>query len=137
MERMSNISAYQPLKVSDPVFLVLESTTISGYIMEIDETDRWKKLYTVKTPLGTVKNVLSNSIRLRHVEDLSHVVIPDEIKKYTTGRLMQILRGYREGWSHTYWGAPPFSREVVKAELRQRPHVSTKRERRIFSKRTK
>jgi hypothetical protein len=137
MERMSNIPAYQPLKVSDPVFLRLESKTISGYIMEIDETDRWKKLYTVKTPLGTVKNVPSNSIQLRHVEDLSHIVIPDEIKEYTTAHLLQILQGYRKGWSHAYWGTLPFSREVVKAELRRRPHVPTKRERKIFSKRTK
>ena len=133
-EKEAKKNAPQPrsfdFEVGSPVFITLESKTISGYVM-IKDGD----LFEVKTPLGRIKNVKRSNLRNRFVEDLSGVEIPAELKEYSTGNLLNMMRIFRTGYS-SYWGAPKFTESQVKAELRLRPHVTTKGERKIFKKYT-
>lgn len=122
-------TACSDLEVGSPVFVTLESKTISGYVMAKDGD-----LFEVKTPLGRIKNVKKESLRWRFVEDVSKVEIPAELKKCSNRTLLLMMSSFRAGCS-SYW-RPPFTESQVKAELRLRPHVTTKGERKTFKKYT-
>jgi len=125
------------LKEGDAVYLTLEGKTISGYIMKtkivkFTRTETKSIVYNIKTPYGVIKDIERKCIRTRNVEDLSNVVLPPEIKQYSTVNLLKMLQMYRCGWDEYFNGKQIFTIEQIKAELRFRPHMPSKRERRIF-----
>lgn len=130
LTQRTNLKKY--LDVGDPVFVTIEGKTISGRI-----TCRHSDvLFDVNTPYGVITklNCYKSEVRARFVQDLSHVIIPDELKTMTTHMLLNMLQGHRSGYDY---GSPQFSVEEIKAELRHRPHIPTKSEKKIFVKRIK
>lgn len=121
------------LDVGSSVYVTIDGKTVSGYI--VNKNDEWR--FDVKTPYGIVRNVdvFKGEIRGRLVQDLSQVEIPEEVKKCTTGRLLSLLNAHRKPYG--YWSTPEFTEEQIKAELKNRPHVPTKGEKRIYEKRIK
>ena len=128
------------LKEDAPVFVKFEGKTISGRIIKVRKekrTVKWSNtvnrtkeftVYDVKTPLGVITVPLSwEHIQFRHVEDLSNVEIPDELKKLSTRHLLAMLRWER------IWQDGKYSKQELKAELALRPHVRTKRELQKFN----
>ena len=110
-------------KINDPVFVKFNENEISGYIIEKNNLT-----CIIKTPLGNITTQL-NKIRTRFVEDLSHIEIPQKLKTINTHTLLTYLKTARLlGHSHG------FSREQIKAELKLRPHITTKNELKKFNK---
>jgi hypothetical protein len=118
------------LHVGDPVFLTMKGKTISGYIVKKHKDGT----YDVKTPYGIITTTKEYSVRKRFVEDLSGVIVPEELKTYTTPDLLKLLNWYRRGHTQVLNDATIISREQIKAELKTRPHIPTKKEKSIFSK---
>lgn len=131
---------YDKLKEGDPVFVKFEGKKISGRIIKVRKekrTVKWSNkanrteeftIYDVKTPLGEITMPDSfDYIQLRHVEDLSNVEIPEELKKLNTHHLLAMLREER------IWQDGKYSKQELKAELALRPHVRTKRELQKFN----
>jgi hypothetical protein len=118
------------LHVGDAVFLTTKGKTISGYVV----TEHKDGTYNVKTPYGIITTTKEYSIRKRYVEDLSDVIVPEELKTYTTPNLLKLLNWYRRGYTQVLNDATIISREQIKAELKTRPHIPTKKEKSIFSK---
>jgi len=89
-----------------------------------------------------MKNVPKSSLRLRYYEDLSHVVIPDELKAFTTPDLLSELNSRRGGYCYDDDGYyqfkhSKFTDDQIRAELRTRPNIGNKRGRRAVSKYSK
>lgn len=130
--RQKSSTIRRDFEVGSPVFVTLEGKTISGYVMS-RSGDGYFSTYEVKTPLGRIKDVKGSDIRGRYMEDLSGVEIPKELKECPTVKLLNMLQTFRSG-SYSYYTGPEFTKDQIKAELRLRPHISTKRERKIFKK---
>lgn len=124
-------------EVGNPVFITLGGKTISGYVMS-RASEGYFSTYEVKTPLGRIKDVAWTNIKRRFVEDLSGVYIPKELKEYSTGNLLHMLQAFRNGsYSYYYHHAGcKFTETEIKAELRLRPHVPSKGEKKVFKKYT-
>jgi hypothetical protein len=133
-EMMKKVEQVRGLKENSPVFVTIDGKTVSGYI--IKKVDDY--VYDIKTPYGVLEGVNSFEkgveVRGRLVEKLDDVVIPEELKKCSTGELLRMLGFYRKGGHSDYWGTPQFSEREIKAELRNRPHIPTKREKKIFQR---
>jgi hypothetical protein len=114
------------LKAGTPVFVTIEGKTISGYVVGANKDYG----YTVSTPHGTIEDVKSSEVRRRVVQDLSNVEVPEELKSMSTKQLLSMLQGTRSGSWHTN-----HTPEQIKAELKNRPHVETKGERKVYKKR--
>lgn len=117
--------------VGDSVFVIIEGNTVSGYIVKRHNREE----YDVNTPYGIINNLFiwsdkKRQIRRRIIEDLSDVKIPDELKNIHTEKLIKILRSVNRGMHSIY------TREQIKAELKNRPHIPHKREKKIFKKLT-
>lgn len=134
--------ALSNLKEGDPIFVKFDGKEISGKIIKVRKEKRkvqWTNtvtktheftVYDVMTPLGEVTVPQSwEHIRLRYVEDLSHVEIPEELKIINTQLLLSYLKSARK-----YGECCGFSREQIKAELALRPHIKTKGEQKKFNK---
>jgi hypothetical protein len=76
------------------------------------------KKFTVKTNETYHKYVPGQEITKRIKRDLSHVLIPDDIKNMTTGNLLLELRQSR---------AMGYDDIELKAELNNRPHIKSKK----------
>lgn len=123
-----NKQATNKLKVGDPVFVTLEGKTVSGYIVKEREAYR----YDVSTPHGVIEGLDYGSVRRRVIMDLSNVEVPEELKSKSTMNLLGMLQGFRSGnWSVLRRG---ITEEQVRAELKNRPHVPTKGEKKVFEK---
>jgi hypothetical protein len=122
------------LGVGDPVFITIDGKTISGRIVG----SHGNYVFDVNTPYGRITDISAHESKMckRFVEDLSHVKVPEELKTMSTHRLLKLLQDYRCG-NFEYWGTPKWTKEQLKAELMLRPHVPTKGEKRIFTKRIK
>ena len=111
-------------KVGTPVFVTLEGKTVSGYIVGVNNYE-----YEVFTPHGTIKNLKYTEVRRRTVEDLCNVEVPEELKGMSTKQLLAMLQGTRSG------NCIKYTSKQIKAELKNRPHVETKGERKVYEKR--
>lgn len=120
------------LHVNDPVYVTIKGKTVCGYITRVDGY-----IYDVKTPYGVVEKLLRSEIRKREVENLDDVVIPEELKTYTTVKLLELLKWRRMGYTHKLSNGVVVTREQLKAELKTRPHISNKNEKKIYLKRIK
>jgi hypothetical protein len=118
------------LDINDPVFLTKDGKTISGYVVKKHKDGT----YNVKTPYGIIQTSADYRIRKRYVEDLSGVIIPDELKTFHTTYLLKLLNWYRRGHTEVLKDGTILKREQIKAELKNRPHIPTKREKNTFSK---
>lgn len=124
VNKLKDVEKHKPLGVKDRVFVVIDSSTIVGYI-----TEKTGDTFTVSTPYGVMKNVELKYLSRRYYEDLSHVVIPDELKSISTNTLLSELR-FRRSYSYSYNDyhcgtfISKFDDEQIKAELRLRPHVN-------------
>jgi hypothetical protein len=118
------------LQTGDPVFLTTKGKTISGYVVKKHKDGT----YDVKTPYNIITTTKEYSIRKRYVEDLSDVIVPEELKTYNTVYLLKLLNWYRVGHTEVLNDGTIVSRKQIKAELKNRPHIPTKKERKIFSK---
>jgi len=118
------------LQVGRSVFLTTKGKTISGYIVKKhkDET------YDVNTPYGIITTTNEYKVRGRYVEDLSNVIVPEELKTYSTPYLLKLLNWYRRNYTEVLKDGTILTTEHIKAELKNRPHIPTKGERKIFSK---
>lgn len=101
------------------VFVDKDSATIIGYVLEVKDG-----LYKISTPYGIMKDLERKYLRKRDYRDLSHVVIPDELKKISTGELLSELRVLTYGYDDY---RPKFSEDEIRAELRNRPNIHKKR----------
>lgn len=116
------------LKVGDPVFVTLEGKTVSGYIVK----ERKPYRYDVSTPHGVIEDLGYGNVRRRVVMDLSNVEIPEELKNESTRNLLRMLQGFRcDNWLVLRKG---ITEEQVRAELKNRPHIPTKGEKKVFEK---
>jgi uncharacterized protein (DUF488 family) len=115
------------LNQGDPIFITLNGKTISGYISNISSSD----IYDVNTPYGLIKGIKRKNIRGRNVVNYNNVTIPEELKTKSTKSLLKILQCFRNG----SWNVSNnFTEDQVRAELKNRPHIPTKGEKKIFKK---
>jgi hypothetical protein len=121
------------LQIGDPVFLTMKGKTISGYVVKKHKDGN----YDVKTPYGIITNTTEMHVRKRFVEDLSNVIIPEELKTHTTQHLLKLLNWYRVGHTEVLKDGTILSREHIKTELKNRPHIPTKKEKSFFQKQIK
>lgn len=122
------------LDVGDPVSITIDGKTISGRITKVYGNG----VYDVNTPYGVITNhdKVTFEIRYRPVQDLTNVVVPEELKTISTHKLLKLLQEHRSG-NAEYYEAPTWTKEQIKAELMYRPHVPTKGEKKLFLSRVK
>lgn len=120
------------LHVNDPVYVTIKGKTVCGYITRVDGY-----IYDVKTPYGVVEKLLRSEIRKRVVENLDNVVVPEELKTFTTVKLLELLRLYRVGYTHKLSNGIVVTKEQLKAELKNRPHIPAKNEKKVYQERIK
>lgn len=129
------------LEVGDRVYVILEGLTVIGYLVELHKEKKWVKRtrttkeraivesFDVSTPYGKLKKIERRNLRFRHYRDLSHVIIPEELKEIPTQDLISEVRrdytGYYANWDDGYYRPPTrdFSSDEIRAELRNRPSV--------------
>jgi len=143
-EAMKQIADYnehhEPINVGDPVWI---RTKINGKIEEL--TGYLTKLHkngTVDVKSGTlnfkeidVKTWKSGfRIRKRHIDDLSHIEIPEELKSINTKNLLRAFKAQ----AHTHYGSSDYYKRgiwinqkmydtlCVKAELNTREDIPNK-----------
>lgn len=117
--------SYAPLGVEDPVFIIINGVSFSGYIVKII-TSREK--YIVSTPHGEM-TVSREQIKKRYVEDYSNVTIPEVLKKMRTKELLRQLSytGEYRYDDNEYW-VKSYGQDELRAELANREHIPSKRE---------
>jgi len=131
-------SIFRNLKVTDRVTVTIDGVTLIGYVLKVDGDD-----HTISTPYGVMKNISRSNLRLRYFKDLSHIVIPEELKAITLGELQQELNGRRNGCNYNdeeYWPKSylsKYSDDEIRAELRTRPNIRKKRCQRVVNKHSK
>jgi hypothetical protein len=126
------------LEIGDRVYVDLGGLTVIGYLVELNKEKKWIKrtktikekviieTFDVSTPYGKLKNIERKNLRYRDYQDLSHVVIPEELKEIPTQDLLTDVRSERVG-RYSDDGYRPathdFSSDEIRAELRNRPNV--------------
>lgn len=133
----SEWSPYRKLKATDRVTVNIDGNTVIGYILAISGDN-----HTISTPYGIMKNIPKSKLRLRYFKDLSHVVIPEELKTFTTPDLLSELNNRRNGYDYDDDGyyqprTSKFSDDQIRAELRTRPNIGNSRSRKIVKKYSK
>lgn len=132
-----NTNDYHPLnkeiEKDTRVYVTDKGVTMVGYVLSVKDS-----LYTISTPYGIMKNVELSKLRYRTYKDLSHVIIPAELKTMSTSLLLDELRNYTVGNSDYFdeyiprWTAQ-FTEDELRAELRNRPNIRAKRGRRTVN----
>lgn len=120
-------------KVTDRVRVSVESCTIVGYILEVIEGEnQTEDIFVVSTPFGIMRNVPYKNMDHRYYEDLSGIIIPEELKAISTQNLLLEIKDRRTGHNHSFivkggsWVTPmkEFSDQEIRAELRNRPNYT-------------
>lgn len=132
----------RPIKATDRVTVTIDGITTIGYVLSVSkELVKYSKThnvlvdtFTISTPYGIMKNVPRNKVSLRYYKDLSHIVIPEELKTMSTKWLMSELSSHRSGFYcydddegyHPQFSSK-FSEDEIRAELRTRPNIRSKK----------
>ncbi len=138
------------LNVGTPVRLDYRSTSFVGYIVKIHKGEsRWKDTFDIISPHGLLEYIPKYSdgndfkITKRTVQDMSGVVIPDELKDIHTKTLLKMLNHARMYWWYNEEQIGPplkIGYDEIKAELANREHIPTRREKKVmrqYKKKTK
>lgn len=92
--------------------------------------------YNVSSSLGYYRNISKHRVGTRNVQDLSHINIPEVLKKITTNRLLnaykkscktvEINGSYMYKSTGVMIRGTKYSGDVIKAELANREHIYSK-----------
>jgi hypothetical protein len=127
-------AALRKMKTGDAVSVTIKSMSFSGYISAV-RTKNGEEVYDVSSVNGELTGIKRSQLKWRYVEDLSNVKIPAELKKLNTRHLLSLLSEARVNrYEKADYHGKNFSIRQLKAELKLREHMPSKRERRAFPK---
>jgi len=138
--KKENSNAYRrafptgPLDAGENCTVTMQGITIIGQVTAVRKLRSGDIRYDVMTPMGELINLGQFKVKRRYKQDLSHVKIPEALKKISTPDLLSMLNSYRIcGYSdESHWVR--FTDSEIKAELANRPHIPNKRERKVIRK---